>query len=214
MTTTANFIDFTSGHYDLPVEVVFRKNFETLGKFDTRAEAEAFIANEKYTLIGEHRANEGLPCTLYGEYVPANEQDFYILTVEHSDPEQNLTVNEKVHALLAKKGKPARSSSEAKFRKALEQLVADWQAESLAACTNPRYADFVDTKVVGLVHTRTRTYKSLGLTFDGSGYDYLSDSSGYSEVTESYRNALRALCVLHGWGFEDVASYAIIFHRD
>ena len=211
MTNAANFIDFTSGHYDLPFEVVFRKTFETLGKFDTRAEADAFIANGNYILLTEDRANEGLPCTAYGEYVPANEQDFWILTVKHSDPEQNLTVNEKVQALLAKKGKPARSSSDHKFTKALEQLVADWKAESLAACTNPKYADFKDTKVVGLVHTHARTYKSLGLTFDGSGYDYLSDSSSYP--IKSYRNALQALCDLHGWGFEDAASYAIIFHR-
>lgn len=212
MTNAANFIDFTSGNYDLPFEVVFRKNFKTLGKFDTRAEADAFIANGKYILLTEDRANEGLPCTAYGEYVPANEQDFWILTVKHSDKEQNLTVNEKVQALLAKKGKPARSSSENKFRQALEQLVADWQAESLEACTNPRYADFVDTKVAKSINIKFVRQASIYLTFDGSGYDYLSASAGYP--IESYRNALQALCDLHGWDFEDATSWAIAFYRN
>lgn len=211
MTNAANFIDFTSGNYDLPFEVVFVKNCKTLGKFDTRAEADAFIANGKYTLLTEDRANEGLPCTAYGEYVPAFEQDFWILTVKHSDTELNLTVNQKVHALLAKKGKPARSSSENKFRKALEQLVADWQAESIEE-HGPKYADFKDTKVVGTIGTYRRTYTGVGLTFDGSGYDYLSDSSSYP--IKSYRNALQALCALHGWSFEDCTSWAITFYRN
>ena len=210
--TDASFIDFALGHFDLPIEVVFVKTFETLGTFDTRGQAEAFLANSEYVKVGEQRANEGLPCMAYGEYVPANEQDSIIFHVKHAEAEKNLTVNEKVHALLEKKGKPARSSSEAKFTKALEQLVADWQAESLASCTNPKYADFVDTKVVSEIHTHGRTYTGVGLTFDGSGYDFLSCENEWD--VESYRNALQALCDLHGWYFEDCTSWAISFYRN
>ena len=212
MTTAANFIDFTSGSYDLPFALVLQKNSRELGSFDTRSEAEAFIKHGDYILIREHRANDGLPKTVpgFGTIEPF-EQDYYILTVKHSDPELNLTVNEKVHTLLAKKGKPARSSSENRFRKALEQLVADWQAESLEE-NGPKYADFKDTKVVGTIGTYRRTYTGIGLTFDGSGYDYLSASRDIK--IESYRNALQALCDVHGWSFEDCTSWAITFYRN
>ncbi len=208
----ASFIDFALGHFNLPIEVVFVKTFATLGKFDTRAEAEAFIADSEYVKVSEQRANEGLPCTAYGEYIPAAEQDSILFHVKHADPEVNMTVNEKVHALLEKKGKPARSSSEAKFTKALEQLVADWKAESLAECTNPKYANFKDTKVTDKIHTNRRTYEGVSLVFDGSGYDLLSCQNEWS--IESYRDALQALCDLHGWYFEDCTSWAISFCRD
>lgn len=211
-TADDSFINFALGHFSLPIEVVFVKTFDTLGTFDTRAEAEAFIADSEYVKVGEKRANEGLPCTMYGEYVPANEQDSIYFHVKHADPEVNMSVNEKVHALLEKKGKPARSSSENKFRKALEQLVADWQAESLAGCTNPRYADFVDTKVTDKIQTHHRTYECVSLVFDGSGYDYLSCENEWG--VKCYRNALQALCDLHGWEFEDCTSWAISFTRN
>ena len=123
-----------------------------------------------------------------------------------------MTVNQKVQALLEKKGQPSRSSSKAKFRKALEQLVADWRAESLESCSNPRYAAFEDTRVVSEIVTHHQTYTSVGLTFDGSGYDYLSSSRGYP--VHSFRNALRALCAIHGWSFEDCTSWAISFYRN
>ena len=207
-----SFINFALGHFDLPIEVVFVKTFDTLGTFNTRAEAEAFIANSEYVKVGEKRANEGLPCTMYGEYVPANEQDSIYFHVKHADPEVNMSVNEKVHALLEKKGKPARSSSEAKFTKALEQLVADWKAESLAECTNPKYASFKDTKVTDKIQTYHRTYEGVSLVFDGSGYDLLSAENEWG--VESYRNALQALCDLHGWYFEDCTSWSISFCRD
>ena len=208
----ASFIDFALGHFNLPIEVVCIKTFETLGTFTTRAEAEAFLADSEYVKVDEKRANEGLPCTAYGEYIPAAEQDSILFHVKHADPEVNMSVNEKVHALLEKKGKPARSSSEAKFTKALEQLVADWKAESLASCTNPRYADFKDTKVTDKIHANCRTYEGLSLVFDGSGYDLLSCQNEWG--VESYRNALQALCDLHGWYFEDCTSWSISFCRD
>jgi len=211
-TADDSFINFALGHFNLAVEIVLTKDFSDVAKFDTRAEADAFIAANGYIKMGERRANEGLPCTMYGEYVPANDVDVMYFHVKHGDAEKNLTVNDKVHALLAKKGKPTRSSSENKFRKALEQLVADWLAESLASCTNPKYADFVDTKVVNEIQTHNRTYTGLGLTFDGSGYDMLSAEGEYS--IQSYRNALQALCDLHGWEFEDCTSWAISFARN
>ena len=196
-------------HFDLAVEIVLTKDFSDVAKFDTRVEADAFIAANGYVKMGEQRANEGLPCTMYGEYVPANDVDVMYFHVKHANEQKNLTVNDKVHALLAKKGKPARSSSEAKFTEALEQLVADWKAESLASCTNPKYADFVDTKVVDKIHTQRRTYTGVGLTFDGSGYDMLSCEGEFQ--IDVYRNALQALCDLHGWEFEDCTSWAISF---
>jgi hypothetical protein len=196
-------------HFDLAVEIVLTKDFSDVAKFDTRVEADAFIAANGYVKMGEQRANEGLPCTMYGEYVPANDVDVMYFHVKHANEQKNLTVNDKVHALLAKEGKPARSSSEAKFTEALEQLVADWKAESLASCTNPKYADFVDTKVVDKIHTQRRTYTGVGLTFDGSGYDMLSCEGEFQ--IDVYRNALQALCDLHGWEFEDCTSWAISF---
>ena len=199
-------------HFDLAVEIVLIKDFSDVAKFDTRVEADAFIAANGYVKMGEQRANEGLPCTMYGEYVPANDVDVMYFHVKHANEQKNLTVNDKVHALLAKKGKPARSSSEAKFTEALEQLVADWKAESLASCTNPKYADFVDTKVVDKIHTQRRTYTGVGLTFDGSGYDMLSCEGEFQ--IDVYRNALQALCDLHGWEFEDCTSWAISFVRN
>jgi hypothetical protein len=196
-------------HFDLAVEIVLTKDFSDVAKFDTRVEADAFIAANGYVKMGEQRANEGLPCTMYGEYVPANDVDVMYFHVKHANEQKNLTVNDKVHALLAKKGKPVRSSSEAEFTEALEQLVADWKAESLASCTNPKYADFVDTKVVDKIHTQRRTYTGVGLTFDGSGYDMLSCEGEFQ--IDVYRNALQALCDLHGWEFEDCTSWAISF---
>lgn len=211
-TADDSFITFALGHFNLAVEIVLTKDFSDVAKFDTRAEADAFIAANGYVKMGEQRANEGLPCTMYGEYVPANDVDVMYFHVKHADEKKNLTVNEKVHALLEKKGKPARSSTEAKFTKALEQLVADWKAESLASCTNPRYADFVDTKVTDKIQTYHRTYEGVSLVFDGSGYDYLSCENEWG--VKSYRNALQALCDIHGWYFEDCTSYAISFARN
>ena len=127
------------------------------------------------------------------------------LTVKHSDPELNLTVNQKVHALLAKKGKPACSSSEWEFTKALSRLVADWQSESLEE-HGRKHADFKDTYVAD---SRPR---GIRLSFAGSGYDSLSASRDYP--VEAYRNALQALCDLHGWSFEDRSSCTIYFYRN
>tara|TARA_R110002060_G_scaffold41442_3_gene52976 strand:+ start:1292 stop:1978 length:687 start_codon:yes stop_codon:yes gene_type:complete len=208
-TADDSFINFALGHFNLAVEIVLIKDFSDVAKFDTRAEADAFIAANGYVKMGEKRANEGLPCTMYGEYVPANDVDVMYFHVKHADEKKNLTVNDKVHALLEKKGYPIRSSSEAKFTKALERLVADWKAESLASCTNPRYADFVDTKVVNEIHTNRQTICGPGLTFDGSGYDMLSCEGEFP--IQSYRKALKALCDIHGWVFEDCTSWAICF---
>lgn len=136
------------------------------------------------------------------------------------------SVNDKIHALLEKKGKPACASSENDFCSALEQLVSDWQAESLASCINPldarrirhershsgnvQYTNFFDTKVVNEVHTKAWTYRGVGLTFDGASYDYLS--CDHSINVDSYREALQALCDLHGWRLNDRTLWAITFH--
>jgi len=208
-----SFIDFAEGRFDLPFELFNPKTGKTFAKFDTRTEVDAFLADGEYIKTGERRANEGLPKTVpgYGTIDPF-EQDFMFIYVEFADPEKNLTVNEKVHALLAKKGKPARPSSANKFTKSLRQLVADWQAESLDQ-HGPKYADFKDTKVWPADPTSDHMWGTgLTLTFDGSGYDYLSIQNEYN--FEDYRNALQALCDLHGWEFEDYASWAITFCRD
>jgi hypothetical protein len=121
-----------------------------------------------------------------------------------------LRVNERVHTL----GKLKRTSSEAKFTKALETLVADWQAESLAdEGGNPKYANFKDTKVWAKAASAGKVWgECLTLTFDGCGYDLLSCQNEYH--IESYREALTALCTRHGWTYEDYSSWAISFYRD
>ena len=93
----------------------------------------------------------------------------------------------------------------------MEQLVTDWQAESLEE-NGPKWADFKDTRVVGTIGTYHGTHTGVGLTFDGSGYDYLSCQNEFE--IESYREALQALCDLHGWFFEDHTTWAITFHRN
>lgn len=113
------------------------------------------------------------------------------------------SVNERVHAL----SKLKRASSEAKFTKALETLIADWQAESLAA------EDFKDTKVWTKAASAGKVWgECLTLTFDGCGYDLLSCQNEYH--IESYREALTALCTRHGWTYGDYSSWAISFYRD
>ena len=209
-----SFIDFAEGRFDLPFELFNPKTGKTVAKFDTRTGVDAFLADGEYIKTDERRANDGLPKTFpgFGTVYPF-EHDFMIIYVEFADPEKNLTVNEKVHALLAKKGKATRPSSVNKFTKALRQLVADWQAESLAASTNPKYADFKDTEVWPADPTSVHAWgPGLTLTFDGSGYDYLSIENEHN--FEDYRNALYALCDLHGWYLEDYASWAITFWRD
>ena len=123
-----------------------------------------------------------------------------------------LTVNQKVHALLAKKGKPARSSSESEFTKALSRLVAGWQAESLKE-HGRKNADFKDTYVADSRPRGLRlSFSSYATPSAVSGYDSLSASSDYP--VESYRNALQALCDIHGWSFEDHSACTIYFYRN
>jgi hypothetical protein len=210
--TAPSLIDLALGHYDLPIEVTLTKSGKTLATFTDRREADAFIAANDYLKTSEVRANEGLPsvCPMFGRVDPL-EQDFICFWVKHTDEEKNMTVNDKVQALLEKKGPAKRSSSVAVFRKALEQLVEDWKAESLESCSSPRYADFQDTKVVDTVHTLNGSYGTLGLVFDGSGYDLLSSQADFH--IETYRNILGVLCQIHGWTWEDCTTWAITFER-
>ncbi len=185
----------------LPIEVTLTKTGETIATFTDRRVADAWISANDLIKTREVRANEGLPkmCPMFGRVDPL-EQDFICFWVKHTDEEKNMTANDKVQALLEKKGPAKRSSSVAVFRKALEQLLEEWKAEGLG---------FEDTKVVDTVNTHNGSYGPLGLVFDGAGYEWLSCQNEFH--IETYRNILQALCQIHGWEWDDCTSWAITF---
>ncbi len=119
----------------------------------------------------------------------------------------------KINAQHAKQGKAERASTEAKFRKAVEQFIADlkaYEAEAFDGLLDTfKGVELVD-KLEGAFGGRT----FLSMTFDGSPACALfTGCNPSSESNQCYRGALQALCELHGWRFEDFTSWAISFHR-
>ena len=119
----------------------------------------------------------------------------------------------KINAKHAKKGKADRASTEAKFRKAVEQFIADlkaYEAEAFDGLLDTfKGVELVD-KLEGAFGKRT----FLSMTFDGSPACALfTGCNPSSESNQCYRGALQALCELHGWWFEDYTSWSSSFHR-
>lgn len=119
----------------------------------------------------------------------------------------------KVNAQHAKKGKADRASTEAKFRKAVERFIADLKAYEVEAFDG-LLDTFKGVEVMDKVEGAHGTSTGLSMVFDGSPACALfTGCNPSSESNQCYRNALQALCELHGWWFEDYTSWAISFHR-